>query len=40
MTKPIYVLKGPNLSRLGARETEICGTTILVELETMRRNPG
>ncbi|MCU0882714.1 MAG: type II 3-dehydroquinate dehydratase, partial [Hyphomonadaceae bacterium] len=38
MTKPVFILNGPNLNLLGQREPHIYGTATLADLEAFCRS--
>jgi 3-dehydroquinate dehydratase-2 len=37
MPKPVFILNGPNLNRLGTREPDVYGRTTLAEIDAMCR---
>jgi len=37
MAKPVFILNGPNLNRLGTREPQVYGTTTLADIEALCR---
>ncbi|RCK53752.1 3-dehydroquinate dehydratase [Thalassospira profundimaris] len=38
MTKPVYILNGPNLNLLGQRQPDIYGTTTLEDIKSLCEN--